>query len=184
GVCVLSSPARLDRKLSSTPEIMERLLKVMRSMFDFVIVDGGQSLDSTALKILQMADRVIVVSILSVPCLSNTNKLLRSFDDLGYPPRQKIHVIINRYLRDADISMEDAETAIDHKIFQRIVNDYRATISAINKGQALVRLEPKAAISKDFKELASTFLQAGTTSQKETKREDRKKGAKWWQLRK
>ena len=41
--------------MSATPEVMERLLKVMRTMFDFVIIDGGQSLDSIALKILDFA---------------------------------------------------------------------------------------------------------------------------------
>lgn len=181
GLCVLSSPARLDSKISATPEIMERLLKVMRTMFDFVIIDGGQSLDSNALKMLQMADMVFVVSILSIPCLSNTNKLLKSFDDLGFPPRDRIRVLINRYLKDADISLEEAETAIENKIFQSIVNDYRTTISAINKGQPLIRLSPRAPITKDFKALAKTFLQADGHSPAIGENEQEQE-RKWWKL--
>jgi pilus assembly protein CpaE len=183
GLCVLSSPARLDRKLPATPEVIERLLKVMRTMFDFVIVDGGQSLDSNALKILQMADTVFVISILSIPCLSNTNKLLKSFDDLGFPPRERVKVVINRYLKDSDISIEDAETAIEDKIFQSIVNDYRATISAINKGQPLIRLSPRASITKDFKDLTNTLLQADAHSPPVVENEQ-KQERKWWKLSK
>jgi pilus assembly protein CpaE len=177
GIHVLSSPARLDRQLSANPEVMERLLKVMRTMFDFVIIDGGQSLDSIALKILQMADTVFVVSILSIPCLSNTNKLLTSFEDLGSPLRGRVKVVINRYLKDSDISIEDAETAIGDKIFLSIVNDYRSTISAINKGQPLTRLVPKASITTNFRELANTLLQNDAIPQEEAKQERR-----WWKL--
>ncbi|MBW2567611.1 MAG: AAA family ATPase, partial [Deltaproteobacteria bacterium] len=167
GIHVLSSPARLDRQLSATPEVMERLLQVMRTMFDFVIIDGGQSLDSIALKILEMADTVLVISILSIPCLSNTNKLLRSFEEWGSPSRGCVKVVINRYL--------DAENAIGEKIFLSIVNDYRATMSAINKGQPLSRLEPQAAITKIFRGLANTLLQADPLPQEEAKQEKR-----WW----
>jgi pilus assembly protein CpaE len=181
GLCVLSSPARLDSKIAATPEIMERLLKVMRTMFDFVIIDGGQSLDSNALKMLQMADTVFVVSILSIPCLSNTNKLLKSFEDLGFPPKERVKVIINRYLKDADISLEEAETAIENKIFQSIVNDYRATISAINKGEPLIRLSPRASITKEFKALANTFLKVDGYSPAIGENEP-KQERKWWKL--
>jgi pilus assembly protein CpaE len=148
-------------------------------MFDFVIIDGGQSLDSIALKILQMADTVFVVSILSIPCLSNTNKLLRSFEDLGSPLRGRVKVVINRYLKDSDISIEDAETAIGDKIFLSIVNDYRSSISSINKGQPLSRLVPKASITKNFRELANTLLQNDAIPQEEAKQ-----GGRWWKLSK
>ncbi|MCG2688045.1 cobyrinic acid a,c-diamide synthase, partial [Candidatus Parcubacteria bacterium] len=123
GVHVLPSPGYLSSQNVATPEIMERLLHVMRKMFDFVIIDGGQSMNDISLKILEMSDTVFVVSILSVPCLSNTNKLLKSFYDLGYPPRENINVIINRYLKNSDISLEDAKLAIKHKIFWSIPND-------------------------------------------------------------
>jgi pilus assembly protein CpaE len=175
-VYVLPSPSYLDRQILATPEIMERLLKTMRRGFDFVIVDGGQSLDSIALKILEMSDTVLVVSILSVPCLSNTGKLLRSFDNLGHPPRQRVKVIINRFLKDSDISIEDAEKAIGHKIFWNILNDYPSTISAINKGEPLSQLAPRAQISKNFKALADTLIQTEAPSEEKAE----KKGKKWW----
>jgi pilus assembly protein CpaE len=176
GVYVLPSPGHLDKKNVATPEIMERLLKVMRRGFDFIIVDGGQSLDNIALKILEMSDTVFVVSILSVPCLSNTNKLLKSFDALGHPRRSQAKVIINRFLKNSDISLEDAEKAIGRKVFWNILNDYRSTISAINQGEPLSKLAPKAHISKNFKALADTVVQADAAGQEEAG----KQGKKWW----
>jgi pilus assembly protein CpaE len=176
GVYVLPSPSHLDHKNVATPEIMERLLKVMRRGFDFIVIDGGQSLDSIALKILEMSDMVFVVSIQSVPCLSNTNKLLKSFDNLGHPRRNQVKVIINRFLKNSDISIEDAEKAIGHKIFWNILNDYRSTISAINRGEPLCKLAPKAQISKDFQALTDTLVQSDAASQEEAG----ETGKKWW----
>jgi len=180
GVYVLPSPAYLDRHTSAaTPEIMERLLSVMSRMFDFVVIDGGQSVDKIALKMLQVSHTVLLVSVLSVPCLSNTNKLLKSFHDLGYPRKERINVIINRYIKNVDISMEDAETAIGNKIFWRIDNDYQATMTAINKGQPLTQCAPRASITKNFKQLAEIFLQPDSQSNSPSQK-GKEQEKKWW----
>lgn len=176
GVYILPSPSHLDHQNLATPEIMERLLKVMRRGFDFIIIDGGQSLDSIALKILEMSDTIFVVSILSVPCLSNTSKLLKSFDNLGHPRRGQTKVIINRFLKNSDISIEDAEKAVGHQVFWNILNDYRSTISAINQGEPLSKLAPRAQITKSFKDLADTLVQTEAAPQKEAA----KRAKKWW----
>ncbi len=62
----------------------------MKRMFDYVIVDAGQSTNETALKVLQMSDNVLLVSILSLPCLSNTNRLVKSFIELGFRDQNRI----------------------------------------------------------------------------------------------
>jgi len=161
GVYVLPSPASLNGHDPATPEIMEHLLSLMQRMFDFVVIDGGQSLDETSLKILQMSDIVLLVSILSLPCLSNTKKLLRSFHSLSYPSRERIKVIINRHLKNPEISVKDSEVAIDQKIFWTIPNDYRRTLSAINQGKPLSELASKAPITKSVRELAYTLSSRG-----------------------
>ncbi len=45
GVCVLPSPSYLSTQNVVTPEIIEHLLLLLRRVFDFVIIDGGQPLD-------------------------------------------------------------------------------------------------------------------------------------------
>jgi pilus assembly protein CpaE len=62
---------------------MDRLLTTMQTTFDFIIVDGGQSLDGPALKAIEMADRVFLITLLSLPCLRNTGNLLKSLAGLG-----------------------------------------------------------------------------------------------------
>jgi pilus assembly protein CpaE len=146
---------------------MERLLMVMIRMFDYVIVDGGQSLGDISLKILQLSDSVLLISVLSLPCLSNTNKLLRTFSDLGYPPEENIKVVINRYLKKSDISIKDAEISLEKKIFWTIPNDYQTTVTATNRGKALSQFAPREEITRNFRNLAAEM---GPDSEKKEKK--------------
>lgn len=157
GVCVLPSPSYLSDQNVATPAIMERLLLVMRGMFDFVIIDGGQSLGNISLKILELSDSVLLISNLTLPCLSNTNKLLRTFQDLGFPLKENIKLIINRYLKKSDISIKDAETSLEKEIFWVIPNDYRTTVTALNRGKALAQFAPREAITTNFRKLAENM---------------------------
>lgn len=168
GVCVLPSPSYLSDQNVATPAIMERLLVVMRRMFDFVIIDGGQSLDNISLKILELSDTLILISVLSLPCLANTNKLLRTFNDLGFPPEKNIKIIINRFLKKTDISIKDAETSLEKKIFWTIPNDYRTTVSATNRGKALAQFAPREEITQNFRKLAFELSPESEKKEKKT----------------
>ncbi len=158
GVHVLPSPAYLNGHHLPTPAIMQRLLGLMRQIFDVVIIDGGQSLSDAALKGMQLSDAVLLVSTLSLPCLSNTNKLLRSFTDLGYIKKERIKVILNRYMKKTEITLEDAETGISQNVFGSIPNDYKTTMAAINSGKPLSQLAPQSPIAASFLELSQKLI--------------------------
>jgi pilus assembly protein CpaE len=160
GVEVLSSPAHLNGHLKPTPEIMTRLLGLMKKMFDFVIIDGGQSTDETSLKVLETSNKLLLITILSLPCLANTNKLMKSFTDLGYITRDRIKIVINRYMKKNEVSLDDAESGIGQELFWVIPNDFKSTMSAINNGKPLMQIEPKASITKNFTELAEILAPA------------------------
>ncbi len=158
GVHVLPSPGYLNGHQAPTPEIMERLLGLMKHMFDYVVIDCGQSTDETALKTIQMSDEVLLVSVLSLPCLANANKLLRSFIDLGYLRKERIKVVLNRYMKKSEISLQDAKKGIGHDLFWIIPNDYGTTMSAINNGKPLSKIAPRSKIVKSFKEMAEIMF--------------------------
>ncbi len=156
GLYLLPSASQLDGHTVATPEIIERLLHVMQTVFDFIVIDGGQNLDDIALKIFEMSNTVLLISVLSLPCLANVNRFLKSLYALGYP-LEKSEVVINRYLKNPEISLKDAEGSINKKIFKAIPNDYRTTMSAINKGKPLFEVAPKKPVTKGILELADTL---------------------------
>ncbi|AOY58740.1 AAA family ATPase [Desulfococcus multivorans] len=175
GIRVLPAPNHLNGYYKPTADIIGHLLEFMRGMFDYVVVDGGQSLTDISLKGIEICDDVLLVSVLSLPCLANTNKIFKSFTDLGYFPRDRVKIIINRYMKNSDISIKDAEDSIDQKIFWTIPNDYHTTMAAINQGKPLKALEPKGIITKNFKMLADRLCQKEELPVRKEKK-------RWWGL--
>jgi len=154
GVCVLPSSNRFSDQNEITSQNIEHLLMLMRKVFDFVIIDSGQPLDDISFKTLELSDIISLVLILSYPCLSITNKLLRAMRDLGFPSDEKIKIIINRYLKNSNPSLEDAEASFEKAIFWTIPNDYQTTSTAINEGKSLAQFAPRKAITENFRKLA------------------------------
>jgi pilus assembly protein CpaE len=173
GVHVLPSPAYYHYDQEEIPKIIERVLQLARSMFDVVIVDGGHSLGRITSKTLEMSDRVLLISIMSLPCLSNTNKLLESFRTLGYPRKEKIKIVVNRYEKNSEISLKDAEESVHSNIFWTLPNSYKTTMAAINQGKPLSAVAPNSSITKSLKKLADTLMGDEEGAEKRT----------WWSLR-
>lgn len=168
GVKVLPSPAYLNGHVRPTPDIMGKLLTLMKRMFDFVIIDAGQSTNDSSMKVLQISDTLMLISVLSLPCLANTNKLLKSLSDLGYISPERIKVILNRYTRKGEIPLKDAEAGIGREVFT-IPNDYNVTMAAINNGKPLLEIAPRSEISKRFQELAASLNSRNTDIVKKKK---------------
>jgi len=158
GIYVLSSPSQLAGQHAATPDVMEQLLTLMRRVFDFVVIDAGQTTDDVSLKVLESADTVFLVSVLSLPCLANVNRLLRLFFDLGYPHEDNVKVIVSRYVKNTDVSLKDAERSLNKKIFWTIPNDYKATMSSMNQGKVLSEVAPRSPVTTSIDDLAVTLL--------------------------
>ncbi len=154
GIYVLPSPTGLDG-VNTTPEVIEKLLDIMKAEFDFIVIDSGQSLDTVSLRILELSDSVLLNSILSLPCLINVKRLLDTFNRLGFPKEERVKIIINRYHKNSVISKEEAEKGLGKKIFWYVPNDFQTTITAINQGKTLSEVAHKAEITGNLREMAS-----------------------------
>ena len=161
GVYVMPSPASLEDVNVETPEMIEKLLSLMQNRFDFILVDGGQRLDDVSLRILQMSDTVFMVTVLNLPCLTNARRFLWTFQKLGFPPRETIRIIANRYQKKSSISLKEAEEAVSEKIHWLVANDYHLTMSAINQGKTISEVESGSEVGKSLRELAGTFFSQG-----------------------
>jgi pilus assembly protein CpaE len=166
GVQVLPSPSYLNGHPPVTPEIMDRLLTTMRRTYDYIIVDGGQSLDRSGLKAIEMADRVFLITLLSLPCLRNTLNLMKSLASVGVAQTDQVRLVVNRFMKKSDITIKDAEESLQNKIFWSIPNDYKTTMSAINRGKPLHEISPRADITRNLEELADSLLQGGREVEK------------------
>lgn len=174
GIYVLPSPVLPKSGELLTPDAVEHILRFMQRVFDFIIIDGGHSLDESSLRILEISHTVLLITSLNLPCLFTTSKLLQSLDYIGYTSRDRIKIIANRYVKSSEISIDEADSNLrNHKIFWTIPNDYKTTISAINQGKTLSKIAPKTAVAKNLKELSNILVYG---------KEETVHGRKGWRL--
>lgn len=161
GVHVLPSPGYLNGHQRPTPQIMHQLLNLMKPIFDYIVIDCGQSTNDTALKTFELSNHLLLVATASLPCLANANKLLRSVVNLGFVQQERVKIVLNRYTKQGDISADDAQAGLGQPIFWTIPNDYNTTMAAINQGRPLSLVAPKSKIARNFNELAGSLAPAG-----------------------
>jgi pilus assembly protein CpaE len=158
GIHVLPAPSSPVGLETATPETMERLVGLLRSAFDIIIIDGCRSFDDLSLRMLALSDTILVVSELNFPSLVNAKKLLDTFDGLGLSYGKDIKAVINRYQKKTTVSSGEAEKTLGRKIVSMIPNDYETTMSAINTGKTLSDVAWKSAVMENVRELAALLL--------------------------
>jgi len=170
GVHVLPSPATHIEDDAVAPQVIETLIKLMQAMFDFVVVDSGQSLDQLSKRVLQLSDRLVLVTIPSLPGIINVKRLLDTFRSFGYPTIERVEIVINRHNQKSGVSLEEAEKTLQKKIAWTIPNDYRNSMDAINRGEPLTVLAKSADITKALLDMASNLAKRNLSPRKERKR--------------
>jgi pilus assembly protein CpaE len=169
GVYVLPSPASIFEIDGSAPEVMTRMLQIMKGMLDFVVIDGGQNLDEMSKSVLKVSDKVLLVTLLNLPCLINVKRLRSTFQKLGYPADEMTYIVANRYQKkSAGVSVEDAEKSLKKEILEVIPNDYHNTMSAINQGKTLQEIAAGSEINKKVADLAAKITGMATDLKRRT----------------
>ncbi len=147
---------------SDNPEVLElidanaaaTIMSQLRTHFGYLVVDTEHYLSERTLAALDAADRIVLVTQLSVPALRSAQRTLQLFDRLGYP-QQKVMVIVNRADAESPLSVRDAESVLGREIVWRLPNDFRACAEATTKGVPLIDYEPNSALSRSYINLAA-----------------------------
>ena len=157
GLYVLPSPGRLNHQPAGLDKILGNLFSLLRRMFTYIIIDSGQRLDPLAVQTMHLADMVLITTILNLPCLNNTNKLLMNLGEMGFNDTENFRIVVNRYLRNSSITLEEAEKTISKEIFWTIPNDFSSSMSSINAGKPLIQMNPGSQVSKRIQALAEAI---------------------------
>jgi pilus assembly protein CpaE len=151
-------PSGYDDRTDETfsPRCVEHTLTLLRSMFDYVVVDCGALLDDSTRTVLKVSSSIIVVSTFHVPVVRSTKRLLDLFQSMGQPSQQ-LRVVMNRYDTRAERLLKNTETSLQHKLSAFIPNNYDLASSAINNGQPVSSIAPNSELTKSYQRLAASL---------------------------
>jgi pilus assembly protein CpaE len=170
GIYVLPAPDQWGETMDVPQDALEKTMNLMRSIYDFVVIDSGQPSNAVSRRVLDISNAVLLVSVLTLPSMIGTKKLLDQLNRSGYN-EDDIKLVVNRYLSKSDISLKDVEKTMGKAPFWLIPNDYITALSALNQGRTLADVAPRAEITKNFAQLAAAFIK------KEEEQEKVKKGS-------
>jgi pilus assembly protein CpaE len=160
GVYVLTEPLEVDEALDITPEQIVRVLALLKGVFTHVVIDTGGSIAGCNQTIFESSDYILFNTVLSLPSLKNAKRYLTAMEKKGLR-KDKVKLVVNRYLSRADIQIADAEKVLDHKVFIAIPNEYKDVIASINKGTPIVGMAPRSPVSKAIVQLYELLNQCG-----------------------
>lgn len=150
---VLADPPYFKQAEDISPKQIARLFEVLKTAFSYIIVDASADFDAKTVAALDNSNILFLATAVNLPALRNCQRCLDLFDKLGYDD-DKVQLIVNRYMENDEISIEDAEKLLKKSVYWRIPNNYFAVMASINKGVMLSEYNSETNVARSYKELA------------------------------
>jgi pilus assembly protein CpaE len=138
-------------------EAMERIFSLLRSMYNYIIVDLSHWLDELFVRVASEADMVLMMTGLTIPDLRNLKKLW-PFITEWHQDRRKIKIVVNRYDISSGLHLRDLEHILQTPAYATLPSDYQSLMQCQNQGTSLMSAAPRSKLYRGIKELASQVL--------------------------
>ena len=154
---LISTPENVERIVLIKPDCIGRIIDLGTQKYDYVLIDIGVGIDPISIHALGKVDELYIVSTLSIPSIRKTSKFIKFWEDLNYD-LEKLHFIINKFDKDAGISIHDYEKIIGTHVDKVFSKDENSLRNAQLKGKLLVSLAANAKFSQEITEWANEWL--------------------------
>ena len=169
GIDLLLAPPSPETAELVGQDHMPAILEILKTMYDYVIVDIDKKLDEVNLRILDAADTIFVVMTADLSCLKNVRLVLETIANLGYES-SKVSLVLNRSNAFTGINVKNAEGALKRTINYQVVNEYRGAISALNSGAPFMFTKADSVLGRSLLEFARVIDKAPATEARGTQR--------------
>lgn len=156
GIDILLAPPRVEMAEMITVRDIEKVLGMLRKLYDFVIIDTRPALSDDVLVFLDPADVILQVLTYDSMAIRGLVMANETFNAIGYPA-SKLAVILNRSDSSGGFDKADVEQALGAKIDYEIVSDGRLVASANNEGIAFVTSAPDTPIAQGVRRIADAM---------------------------
>ncbi|MHB1004559.1 MAG: response regulator [Chloroflexota bacterium] len=153
GITFLARPERPEHAEMVSAETYRRVIELLASAYDYVVVDCAASYDDRTLLVLDKADIILLIVTPEVGSLINATIFLDLTQVLGYP-RDRVRIVLNRHDSQVGISIGDAESALSRPVDFRIPSRGRELASTLNAGVPITIAQPSSDISRAIGQIA------------------------------
>ena len=155
GLELIAAPNRPAEMRSFDPDMVTRLLDLVSSHFDYVVIDMPRTWFSWTDSVLLGTNRLFIVSEMTVPSLRQAKGLVDAIRErLGDGPQPQ--VIVNRFeqrMFDPGLKRSDLDQTLGSDFAGTVPNNYRLVREAIDRGVPLEEVKPGNNITLQLKKL-------------------------------
>jgi pilus assembly protein CpaE len=156
GIDILLAPPRVEMAEMITTRDIEKVLSLLRQLYEFVIIDTRAALSEDVLVFLDAADLILQVLTYDSMAIRGLAMSAETFNAIGYPP-SKLATVLNRADAAGGFSKSDVEQALGNPIDYEVVSDGRLVLGANNEGVPFVTSSPDAPISQGVRAIADSL---------------------------
>jgi pilus assembly protein CpaE len=168
GVHVLLAPPRIEMAEMILARDFEKLISLMRRLYNVVIIDTASIVDDILLAFLDASDELIQVVTYEHPALAQARQLSATLSAAGFPA-EKIRYLVNRSDSAGGMNRNALVEQLGRPADFEVVSDGLLVVEANNRGEPFIKLGPDAAISNDVRRIAE-HLTGATGAAREYKR--------------
>ncbi len=164
GVDVLLAPPEPQYAELVKPEYAEKIIKILKQHYDFIVIDTSCILDAFNLSVLSTSDEILLVLALELPTVRRVKKISELLKELGVS--NNIRYVLNRSSDEIGLNRKEVEKHLNITIDNHISSNGKVAISALNRGTPFVIGSHTAKISDDIKKLALNCAGGGQAKKK------------------
>lgn len=127
---------------------VERLLSIAIRGHDQVVVDLPRRIDAVAGLVIERAEQIVLVVQQALTVVRDATQLINCLRRDLAVSKERLVIVVNRYHKDAAISVDNIRSMLGCDEIALIPNDFRTVSECIEMGAPLLVHAPSAAITK------------------------------------
>jgi pilus assembly protein CpaE len=152
GIKILAAPMKPEQSDMVSGEDFSKVLRYMRNMFSYVIVDTASALQNITASAINNSDLLILLTTQDIPSIKNSRLFLDEIDALGFE-RKRIVFVMNKYDKRIGITPEKVSENLKQEITAVIPFEERVIVS-VNRGIPFLLVDKSRPLSRAILSLA------------------------------
>ena len=158
GIWTLVAPTEPTVADTINPGAIANILKLLRSAFDYVVIDTPPAFSEPVLGAFDESDWLVMLATLDVPSIKNLKLTLQTMELLHFP-KNRIRVVINRSDSKVGLRLPDVEKLLSAPVDATIPSSRSVPLS-VNKGSPIMLEEPKGPVAESIRRIAALVAES------------------------
>ena len=152
------------RRSRITSEDVQRVLEVIQTGYDYVIIDTPPFFEERILVALDWADHVLLIAGLDIPSVKHLKTVFRTMGLMSYP-EEKLHIVMNRADSKVGLDLSEVERHLGRRVKFTLSSSVEVP-RALNAGEILMLSKPGCKVSHELAGIVRAFVPEAPGSRK------------------